>query len=347
MKKWVISALFAAIVPATAYAVTIERIAAVAGDDIITLQDLREEGGMRYAVKGLDVHDIDSDANSAEKLEGLTRELVQARLIARQAKKDDIHIGDSEVDKQLAEIYRRAGQNEQAFRKMLEAEGIDWNAYRRYMRSEIETQYVIRAELAGQVQPSEADVIACAQDAAPGAERGISVTIRQIHIPEVKADSTAGHKAPAAAKLNGAWWNALDEMNERYASGVQELAQANPEQFVDYVHKYSTGRSVDRDGILGTFAPGDLSADFNVAFTLPKGGISPLVTTVAGYHILLVEDVIQGESDAWKKAMNVCREQIMMRESQRLIESWMSDLMEKNYVSITVNDDIRKTSTEP
>ena len=32
----------------------------------------------------------------------------------------------------------------------------------------------------------------------------------------------------------------------------------------------------------------------------------------------------------------------MAKESQRLIESWLNDLMEKNYVSITVNNNIRK-----
>jgi len=347
MKKWLIAALLAVVVPATAHAITIERIAAVAGDDIITLQDLRDEGGMRYTVKGLDIHDIDSDSNREEKLESLTRELVQVRLIARQAKKNDIKVGDREVDMQLSEIYRRSGQSEQAFKSMLEAEGIDWSAYRKYMRGELETQYVIRSELAGQVQPSEADVIACAQEAAPGAERGISVTISQIVIPEVKADSSAGLKASAASKLNGTWWNALDEMNERYASGVQELAAANPDRFLEYVQTYSTGRSRDRNGLLGTYAPGDISADFNVVFTLPKDSISPLVTTSVGYHILRVDDVIEGESESWKKAVNVCREQITMRESQRLIESWLSDLMEKNYVSITVNNDIKQAPSEP
>ena len=75
-------------------------------------------------------------------------------------------------------------------------------------------------------------------------------------------------------------------------------------------------------------------------FTLQAGEIAPLITTGAGYHILKVDEVTYGESENWKKTVEHCREQIIMRESQRLIESWLNDLMEKNYVSIMINNDI-------
>ena len=80
---------------------TIERIAAVAGNEIITLNDVRVEGRLKYAVKGRDLSMIDESSDSSEELEKLVKELVQARLISRQAKKNNINIGDREVDMQL------------------------------------------------------------------------------------------------------------------------------------------------------------------------------------------------------------------------------------------------------
>jgi hypothetical protein len=53
-----------------------------------------------------------------------------------------------------------------------------------------------------------------------------------------------------------------------------------------------------------------------------------------------VDEIAHGESEEWKKTMEQCREQITMKESQRLIESWLADLMDKNYVSILVNQDL-------
>ncbi len=233
-----------ALFPSLVSAITIERIAAVAGDDVITVQDLREEGATRYAIEGKTVAYIDSAPDREKKLEALTRDLVQTRLISRQAKKMDIHITDNMVDMQLQSMLHRMGQNEASLKEMLMQEGIDFNAYRNYIKNQIEAQYVIRNELVGQVEPNEADVIACAQEMAPGAERSVSVTMRQIMIPEVSADSTAGQKAPIASQLNGMWWNALDETLERYAYGVYDETKQQPDRFVEFVHKYSTGRTV-------------------------------------------------------------------------------------------------------
>lgn len=334
--------LLCASISSQVQAETIERIAAIAGDDIITLNDLRNEGVLRYAVKGKDIRDIDGSADREKELEDLVKELVQARLIARQAKKNNILVGDREVDMQLKEMYARAGQGEEAFKAMMAQEGIDWNAYRAYMKSEIEAQFVIRSELAGQVAPPEADVIACAQEILPNAKDSVTVTLRQIIIPEIETDSTAGLNAPMARTLNGVWWNALDAATNQYADGVQKIVAASPERFVDFVKKYSSGRSAERDGLLGSFSPGDLSKDFAPVFTLKKGEVSTLISTAAGYHIIHVDDVVYGESSEWKKTLDQCREQIAMRESQRLITSWLNDLMEKNYVSILVNEDLSK-----
>ena len=319
---------------------TIDRIAAVAGDEIITLNDVRTEGVLRYAVKGKELHDIQYADDPQKELEDLVRELIQTRLIARRAKANNISIGDREVDMQLQDMYRKSGQSEEAFKSMMASEGIEWKSYRAYIRSELEAQFVMRSELAGQVQPSEADAIACAQEKVPDAENSITVTLRQITIHDVEADSAAGLAAPAAKTLNAVWWNSIDTSVKQYASGVQKLASAHPEKFEEYVRKYSTGRSAERGGVLGSFSPGDLSKDFASVFTLKKGEVSGLISTTNGYHIMRADEIVEGESEAWKKAVEQCREMIIMKETQRLISSWLNDLMEKSYVSILVNKDI-------
>ena len=326
----------------SAFGETIERIAAVAGNEIITLNDVRSEGRLKYAIHGRDITMIDESENREAELENLVKELVQTRLIARQAKKNNISIGEREVDMQLQQMYQQSGQGEEAYKAMIAQEGMDWATYRAYIRSEIEAQYVMRAELAGQVTPSEADVIACAQEKAPDADKSITVSLRQIIIPELKEDSSAGLSAPAAKTLNGVWWNSLDNATKQYAMGVQEIAAQNPDDFVELVKRYSTGRSVEREGVLGSFSPGDLSKEFAPVFTLKAGEVAPLITTGAGYHILKVDEVTFGESETWKKTVEHCREQITMRESQRLVDSWLNDLMEKNYVSILINHDINE-----
>lgn len=339
-KAGILGLLMAMLLPFGARAETIERVAAVAGDDVITLNDVRNEGVLRYAIKGKDIRDIDDSLTREEDLTALVRELVQAKLIHRHAKKNNIQVGDREVDMQLQEMYRQSGQGEESFKATMAAEGIEWSAYRAYLRGEIESQFVIRSELGGQVSASESDVIACAQERAPEAENSVTVTLRQIIIPDLDVDSAAGLSAKSAKTLNGAWWNGLDAAMVRYATGVRELAAEHPDKFVEFVKRYSTGRSAEREGLLGSFSPGDLTKDFSSVFAMQKGEVSELITTGAGYHIMRVDEIAQGESEIWKKTIEQCREQIMMKESQRLIESWLSDLMAKSYVSILVNKDL-------
>lgn len=326
----------------SASAITIERIAAVAGNEVITLQDLRTEGLLRLAVKGKDLQDIDNAYNREEELDALTKELVQTRLIHRQAKKNDIIIGDREVNMQLQEIFQRSGQSEATYREMMEQEGIKWEDYRRYLRNEIEAQFVMRSELGSQINPSKADVIACAQETAPDSEKSISVTLRQIIIPDIKTDTAMGLGSPLSSTLNAAWWNGVDTNLRLLAEGVRRQAVDNPEIFVSLVHSFSTGRTVNRDGQLGEFSPGDLSRDFDSVFAMSKGDISEVIVTGAGYHILMIDDLKEGESEAWKKTLDQCREQIVMRETQRLVDTWLTDLLEKNFVSILVNENIRQ-----
>ena len=332
------------LIPATSQAETVERIAAIAGDDIITLNDVRREGALRYTVKGKELKDIDDSANHDEDMEKLVKELVQIRLISKQARKNNISIGDREVDAQIKQMYHSAGMGEDAFRAAMEEEGIKWEDYRAYLRNEIEAQYVMRSEIAGQVMPSEADVIACAQEILPEDDKSITVTLRQIMIPEISADSAAGLNSDSAKKLNEVWWNSLDNAQKIYAQGIQQIATNHPDKFIDYVKRYSSGRSAEREGLLGSFALGDLSKEFAPVFTLNAGDIAPLIETSSGYHIIKVDEVevTEGESEKWKKTQELCREQIAMKEMQYLIDSWLSDLMEKNYVSITVNNNIRK-----
>lgn len=154
IQNWTKAALILVLlIPCVTDAKTVERVAAVAGDEIITLEDMRREGKLRYLVKGKDINDIDDSLNREAELEALVKELVQTRLIARQAKKNNIHVGDREVNVQLKQMYIQSGQSEEKYKAMMASEDIEWEDYRAYLRSEIEAQYVIRSELAGQVSP--------------------------------------------------------------------------------------------------------------------------------------------------------------------------------------------------
>ena len=59
------------------------------------------------------------------------------------------------------------------------------------------------------------------------------------------------------------------------------------EKFANIAKEISQCPSGKRGGDLGTFSRGKMVKEFEtVAFTLPKGQVSPVVKTTFGYHII-------------------------------------------------------------
>eukprot|EP00922_Rhytidocystis_sp_ex-Travisia-forbesii_P047908 GHVS01071420.1.p1 GENE.GHVS01071420.1~~GHVS01071420.1.p1 ORF type:complete len:135 (+),score=11.11 GHVS01071420.1:155-559(+) len=62
-------------------------------------------------------------------------------------------------------------------------------------------------------------------------------------------------------------------------------------QFIMLAEKYSECSSSKKGGDLGWFPRGKMVPEFQqVAFNLPKGGLSAPFKTCHGYHVVLVED---------------------------------------------------------
>ena len=73
---------------------------------------------------------------------------------------------------------------------------------------------------------------------------------------------------------------------EKEANAVLERLQKG-EKFVNIAKEVSLCPSGKRGGDLGTFSRGAMVKEFEkAAFALQKGGLSPLVKTKYGYHVI-------------------------------------------------------------
>ncbi|MDH5634323.1 MAG: peptidylprolyl isomerase [Candidatus Bathyarchaeota archaeon] len=73
---------------------------------------------------------------------------------------------------------------------------------------------------------------------------------------------------------------------EKEANAVRERLQKG-EKFANIAKEVSLCPSGKRGGDLGTFSRGAMVKEFEkAAFALQKGGLSPLVKTKYGYHVI-------------------------------------------------------------
>lgn len=75
------------------------------------------------------------------------------------------------------------------------------------------------------------------------------------------------------------------------------LSELTPEDFADFAREYSDGPSGPNGGDLGFFGRGQMTQTFeDAAFSLEKGGISEVVETEFGFHIIHVADQRSSEA---------------------------------------------------
>ncbi len=123
------------------------------------------------------------------------------------------------------------------------------------------------------------------------------------------------------------------------AEDVRRIAAQDSKQFAALAKKYSEGPSAKDGGELGTFAQGQMVAEFDKAvFSMQEGEVSALVKTRFGYHIILLEEIIPAQV----KTVDEVREQIIASLRQKEAESMAFQLANVAYEGIITSGSLDK-----
>lgn len=259
----------------------VDHVVAVVGDSVVLLSQVVQAENQRR-VQGQAVPE-EGTPELEEFRRGLLDVLIANQIVLQAAAQDTL----LEVDDDRAEdvLQQRLDATEESFggraamERELEAEGLSMQTYREMVREEIRQGmlielYVARYRSEGAVEVTEEEIRAFfeAQRAALQ-ERPATVTFKQILLTVKPSDST---RAEARAKA--------EELLERVRAG---------EDFAELATEHSQDpASAEAGGDLGWFRRGLMVDEFDeAAFSLLEGGISDVVETEFGYHIILVERV--------------------------------------------------------
>lgn len=201
-------------------------------------------------------------------------ELIIKELVNQEAKKRNISISDSEIDKTIDDIAAKMGGKSQLESKMT-LSNVKMEDLRNNIKLDLTTKKLVAA-VAGEVKPSEKEVKAFyeknkkAQFTNPDQVRASHILVSVTDMSDSKAVNAAKTKAE---KL------------------VTEL-KANPDKFAEIAKKNSDDPgSAEKGGDLGFFKKDAMVPEFSkVAFSATPGSISGIVKTQYGFHILKVTD---------------------------------------------------------
>lgn len=254
----------------------IDRIVAVVDDEIILLSELN--AALQQAVVQLEL-DPQKEGDKIEKLRAnLVDQMIDEKVLLVKAKEDSIEVKESEVERTLENRIERAIEqygSEEAFHKELQRVGLTVKDLKKRYRQEIRNQL-----LAERVMQSEIS--------------GIDISRREVEefyetykdsLPEQQEAVRIAHLLLEVKPGEGVKRDALQRIQK-----ILKEVKAGAD-FAELAQKYSECPSGPLGGDLGFFGPGTMVAEFErAAFGLQVGGISDVVETQFGYHIIKCEE---------------------------------------------------------
>lgn len=276
------------------------RVVATVNSDPITLAEFQE----RFLRAG---YRPEQEAERAVKEEFLNR-LIDRKMMLREAQRRRIKVGLPEINNRIAALQDEQGEN---IKEVLASQGIDYEKWKSDVWEDMMIERLLARDVNRHVGVSASEVKRYYQENPQDFEKPEQVRARQIVLA-----------------------------TEPEAQKVLEILQAKDADFPSIARQKSTAPEAESGGDLGYFSMGDMPAEFNVVFGLPKGAMSGIVKSPYGYHIFKLED----RRKAGKLALDVVykniAEKIKHGKEDAHYKKWLQELrartkFEVNYQALT------------
>jgi peptidyl-prolyl cis-trans isomerase SurA len=295
----------------------VERIVAVVNNDVITLSELEEAGKRLFE----QVQQSSLPAEREEKLQKARREvldqLIENKLLEQEVKNRKVEVAERDVDAAIQQILQQNQASENELKGMLAKEGITLSTYRRRIHDELVRMRLINREIRSKIVIKEEDLRKNYQDNLAKFTDPAEVKVQQVFfvVPQLATEERVASIRKEALSIL-----------ERARKG---------EDFAELAGKYSQGPEAREGGVLGFFKHNELRPELEEsAFKLQVGGVSGLIKTPEGLHILRVLERKGGEPKPFAEVERQIRDEMMQAESEKQFQEWMKALKKKAYIEI-------------
>jgi peptidyl-prolyl cis-trans isomerase SurA len=264
-------ALFAGLAaPARAAATDIDRIVAVVNDSVITQYELNQR--VEQALRQIAAKKVPAPPRNLLEKQILERMITEKALL-QVAEDTNIKIDGPELDRAIARIAQNNNLSPEAFRKALEAEGTDFNAFRAQIRNEMTIARLREREVDSRIVVTDAEIANYLANPGQSSNQQDEYNLAHILIMTPEG-ATPEQLAELKTKADKAW----SELK-----GGANFAQISA--------AYSDAPNAVDGGGLGWRSDAQLPSLFTAALKdMHPGDISPVLRSGNGFHILKLLD---------------------------------------------------------
>jgi peptidyl-prolyl cis-trans isomerase SurA len=292
-----------------------DRIVAVVNNDVITLNELRENV-LYYKVETRG-QDTMSDEELAHRL--LSR-LIESRLQLQEADREKIAVDDTDLSEEIAARMKKMNLNtEEEFEAIVKKQGLTMEAVKKKLREQIMIAKVTRRKVAFRVSVTEQEVDRYLQENRAKLETGLTYHARHIMVAPDKERSDAG------------WAAALERANADYA---RLLAGAD---FAELAREVSQDATAKDGGDLGTLKRGELAEDIESRIlALSPGQVSPPFRTDLGYHLVKLEAKEALEGEGLTRVRQQIRDILFRQKYQARLDAWLEEIKKRAIIEVRI-----------
>jgi peptidyl-prolyl cis-trans isomerase SurA len=118
------------------------------------------------------------------------------------------------------------------------------------------------------------------------------------------------------------------------------------ESFEDVALRFSDGPNASHGGHLGLVRQGELLPEIErTVATLVPGGISDVIETSEGFHIMRLEDKTPKQFRPYEQVRNEIQSLVFQQKSEDVFQTWLANLKNKAYIEIKFESALSRQPT--
>ena len=256
--------------------------------------------------------------------------IIEEKLQIQHGKKIGIQVDESRVEDALNDVKESNGIDEKQLAEMLKREGKSIEQYKTQIRNQLIMSQVARYQF-GRGYIVKDSLIKKYYDRTKK-EYWIPGKIKVRHILFILDEELTDKE--------------IEVKRKRAELVLKEIRSGKP--FEEMARKYSEDVSASSGGEIGTLQKGKMVAEFDkAAFALPEGGISGIVKTQFGYHILKVDKKFPGYTKPLDdKLKEKIKNKILKKITAKKYKEWVKQLRKNAFIEVKLFEDDSKKDTK-
>ena len=294
----------------------VDRVVAVVNQEIITLSEVE-----KWIASQKEEIVAEDRLEKQEQMQALCRKvldrLIEEKLIEQEAKKSGVKITSKEVEATVEDVKRRNAITQEGLEKVLAAEGLTFEAYKKEIEKNLQRQRLIHWSVKVEEKAGEKE-------------------FKEFYRENISRYRTNESYRPAQilfAIPKGATPEEIREIRKKCQSVLEKIKKG--EDFGEMALLYSEDGSNKVRGDLGYFKKGELLPVFErEALRLKVGEVSGIIRTEFGFHIIKLLDRKGADPLPFEEVSERVKADYYVAEMEKAFRQFLGKLKEKAVIEI-------------